>query len=206
MPGLRVRVFFKNSSRGTVYCKSASAGTQTAFSRPPASAPSTDSRRYSYSRPAPSTGRSMKSRGGKTAAVSPSALRSSAKWVASASPGVTMQSTRPRSFCSAAYSSARPAGGSPNSAAGPGAARLAEIFWYSAVFFSRDSYIVDLLSQWAEDDCTATQRNHPLYLLCASPSLPSMMSLAAASKSGYRSAMALASSGGNLPSTQSARS
>ena len=74
------------------------AGTQTAFSRPPASAPSTDSRRYSYSRPAPSTGRSMKSRGGNTAAERPSVLRSSAKWVASASPGVTMQRTRPVSF------------------------------------------------------------------------------------------------------------
>ena len=47
---------------------------------------------------------------------------------------------------------------------------------------------------------------HPLYLLCARPSLPSMMSLAAASRSGRRSARALASSGGNLPSTQSARS
>ena len=114
MPGLRVRVFFWNSARGTVYCSRAS-------------------------------------RGGKTAAVRPSALRSSAKWVASASPGVTMQSTRPRSFCRAAYSRARPAGGRPNSAAGPGVARLAEIFWYSAVCFSRDSYIVDLLSFTASD-------------------------------------------------------
>ena len=30
-------MFFRNSSRGTVYCSRASAGTQTAFSRPPAS-------------------------------------------------------------------------------------------------------------------------------------------------------------------------
>ena len=117
-----------NSARGTVYCKSASAGTQTACSRPPASAPSTERRRYSYSRPAPSTGRSIKSRGGNTAAVSPSALRSSAKWVASASPGVTMQSTRSRSFCRAAYSSALPAGGRPNSAAGPAEPKLAATF------------------------------------------------------------------------------
>ena len=147
MPGLRVRVFFKNSSRGTVYCSRASAGTQTACSRPPASWPSTERRRYSYSRPAPSTGRSIRSRGGKTAAASPSALRSSAKWVASASPGVTMHTTRSRSFCRAAYSRARPAGGSPNRAAGPGVARLAAIFWYSAVFFSSASYMGNLLSR-----------------------------------------------------------
>ena len=148
MPGLRVRVFFRNSSRGTVYCSRASAGTQTAWSRPPARAPSTERRRYSYSRPAPSTGRSMKSRGGNTAAVRPRAFRSSAKWVASASPGVTMQSTRSRSFCRAAYSSARPAGGRPNSAAGPGFAKLAAIFWYSWVAFNRASYMENLLSCW----------------------------------------------------------
>ena len=148
MPGLRVRVFFRNSSRGTVYCNRASAGTHTACSRPPANAPSTERRRYSYSRPAPSTGRSMKSRGGNTAAARPSALRSSAKWVASASPGVTMQSTRPRSFCKAAYSRARPAGGRPNSAAGPGFAKLAAIFWYSWVAFNRASYMENLLSCW----------------------------------------------------------
>ena len=47
---------------------------------------------------------------------------------------------------------------------------------------------------------------YPLYLLCARPSLPSMMSVAAAAMSGQRSARALASSGGNLPSTQSAKS
>ena len=47
---------------------------------------------------------------------------------------------------------------------------------------------------------------YPLYLLCARPSLPSMMSFAAAAMSGQRSARALASSGGNLPSTQSAKS
>ena len=146
MPGLRVRVFFRNSSRGTVYCNRASAGTHTACSRPPANAPSTERRRYSYSRPAPSTGRSMKSRGGNTAAARPSALRSSAKWVASASPGVTMHSTRPRSFCKAAYSRARPAGGRPNSAAGPGFAKLAAIFSYSGVAFKSASYMGDLLS------------------------------------------------------------
>ena len=58
IPGLRVRVLALNSARGTVYWPMASAGTQTAARRPPASAPSTDRRRYSYSRPAPSTGRS----------------------------------------------------------------------------------------------------------------------------------------------------
>ncbi len=58
--------------------------------------------------------------GWNTAAARPSALRSSAKWVASASPGVTMQSTRPRSFCKAAYSSARPAGAGRTGLPAPG--------------------------------------------------------------------------------------
>ena len=53
---------------------------------------------------------------------------------------------------------------------------------------------------------SAPERDYPLYLLCARPSLPSMMSVAAAAMSGQRSARALASSGGNLPSTQSAKS
>ena len=42
--------------------------------------------------------------------------------------GFTMHSTRPRSFCRAAYSSARPAGGKPNSAAGPAEPKLAATF------------------------------------------------------------------------------
>lgn len=45
-----------------------------------------------------------------------------------------------------------------------------------------------------------------LYLFCASASLPSIKRRQAASTSGRRSATALASSGGNLPSTQAARS
>ena len=53
---------------------------------------------------------------------------------------------------------------------------------------------------------SAPERDYPLYLLCARPSLLSMMSFAAAAMSGQRSARALASSGGNLPSTQSAKS
>ena len=70
------------------------------------------------------------------------------------------------------------AGGRPNSAAGPGFAKLAAIFWYSWVAFNRASYMENLLSgKW--DDIAS----YPLYLLCARLSLPSMMSFAAASRS-----------------------
>ena len=48
----------EKSAGGTVYWVSPSLGTQTACSRPPARSPSTARRRYSYSRPALSMGRS----------------------------------------------------------------------------------------------------------------------------------------------------
>ena len=135
MPGFRVRVLAQNSARGTVYCKKASAGAHTAFSRPPTRSPSTARRRYSYSLPAPSRGRSTKSRGGNTAAGRPNAARSAAKRVASASPAVTTSRLRPSPAASRASSWARPAGGRPNSAAGPLAARPPWIFWYSVERF-----------------------------------------------------------------------
>ena len=120
MPGFRVRVLAQNSALGTVNCKSPSAGTHTASTRLPTSPPSTARRRYSYSRPAPSMGRSSRSRAGNTAAESPSACRSAAARLASASPAVTTHRGRPSRRLSCTASAMRPAGGRPNSAVTPG--------------------------------------------------------------------------------------
>ena len=46
----------------------------------------------------------------------------------------------------AAYHRARPGAGRPNSAAGPGVSSEAAIFWYSAVWHNRPSYMARLLS------------------------------------------------------------
>ena len=236
MPGFSVRVLARKSSRGTVYCKKASAGRHTACSRPPARSPSTARRRYSYSRPVPSMGRSTRSRAGNTAAAMPRVFRSAAKRVASASPGVTTHSGRPVSRASAASIWAQPAGGSPKRAAVPGVSAPASNRLYSPVFaksacsmaapFKQKMILCALcLKNQRRARCDFVKclckgkkprrgRRGPadrrkfqwLYLFCASLSLPFMIRRQISSRSARRPSMAVLSSPCGLPSTQSARS